>query len=270
MNLNKIGTKLQDTLTNDGRRKLRKLLSSLSFVPDFNNSLLANERDLSRSFIPIVEFMSAYAETVSLTAVEFSKRQLRNIKSKKYSVKQTDVEITVDWTMVEQNVLDYLRNGSDFSNPYFDLFTEAIAVGNRNYLRDEYTAFILGERNLKEAYDHLRHNLVGPQRADLIIRGETTQLWANAQQEAYRSAGTIRNIWNTRNDGPKVCPICQPLNQAVAVIGETFLGTRYTKPAAHLGCRCWLSPDEMTDQEIEDIISGKQKLPPTATLKINK
>lgn len=263
MNLNNKATRIQNRLVRDGTRKLAKILGGIKLPFNPDKSLLENEVAIQESFLPVFNFMVAYAETISLNAVEFSKEQLRELPSKKYTVKSTDIEITVNWSMVDQNVINHLRNGNDFTNPYFDIVTQAISNGNRNWLRDEYSSFVLGEKNLKEAYDRLRLNLTGPQRANLIVRTEMTSVWANAQQEAYRSAGTIRNAWETRNDGPKVCPICQPLNQLEAIIGQPFGNTRITKPPAHLACRCWCSPVPMTDEEIEELINGKRKVPET-------
>lgn len=263
MNLNDKATKLQNRLIKDGARKLSKILRRIKLPLDFNRSLEENIFDVNNVFTPISEFLLSYAETVSLNAIEFSKQQLRELPRKKYTVKSTDIEITVNWAMVDQNVISFLRRGDDFTNPYFDIVTQAISNGNRNWLRDEYSSFVLGEKNLKEAYDRLRNGLTGPQRANLIVRTEMTSVWANAQQEAYRSAGTLRNGWETRNDGNKVCPICQPLNGLEAVIGQPFPGTNITKPPSHVGCRCTLSPVPMTDEELEELINGKRKVPET-------
>lgn len=262
-----LGTNIQEKLIRGGVSKLSYILRRVNLDLDFNKSLVENEFIIRSAFIPIINFLSSYAETATLTAIDFSRKQLKYLDTDKYSVKSADIEITVNWSLVDSNALNLLRTGGNFSNPYFDIVTEAIAVGNRNWLTNEYTAFVLGEKNLKQAYQDLRDRLLDPGRAERIIRGETTQLWANAQQEAYRSSGTIRNTWETRNDGPKVCPICQPLNGATAVIGQPFLGTRYTKPAAHGGCRCWLSPDPMTDEEIEALLNSDKK---PATLKIER
>jgi SPP1 gp7 family putative phage head morphogenesis protein len=248
MDLEKVGSRIQDRLYRDGYRKLRKMMRNLDIPLDFTKTLVENEYEIEQSFQPVYAFLLSFLETVALNSVNFSRLQLSEI-NKKVSVKNTEIEITVNWAKVDESVINFLNRGDSFTPPYFDLVTTAIANGNRNRLIDEYTAYVRGEKTLQDAYDFLRNGLSGSQRANLIVRGEMTEIWSIAQQESYRTSGTIRNSWNTRNDGPKVCPICSKLNGLVTVIGDVFPGTRLTRPGAHLGCRCWLAPEPMTDRK---------------------
>lgn len=254
MDLNRNGSKLQDKLFRDGYIKLRKILRGIDIPLDFTKPLSENEYEIEQAFKPAYAFILSFLETVALTAVNFSRQQLRDI-NKKVSVKNTEIEIIINWSKVDESVLNFLNRGDSYSIPYFDLVTQAIATGNRARLQDEYIAYVSGEKTLQDAYNFLHSGICGPQRANLIIRSEMTEVWAIAQQESYRTAGTIKNEWNTRNDGPKVCPICMPLNGLEAVIGQTFPGTRITRPGAHIGCRCWLAPVPMSDEEIEKFIN---------------
>lgn len=254
MDLNKIGDKLQNKLYRDAYRKLSKILRGLEIPLDFTKTMAENEYEIDQAFKPVYAFILSFLETVALTSINYSRLQLGEINNK-VSVKNTEIEITVNWSKVDESVLNFLQGNGDYTNGYFDIVTQAIATGNRNRLQDEYIAYVRGEKTLQDAYNFLRSGLSGPQRANLIVRSEITEVWAIAQQESYRTAGTISNEWNTRNDGPKVCPICQPLNGLEAVIGQTFPGTRLTRPGAHIGCRCWLSPVPMTDEQIEKFIN---------------
>lgn len=253
MDLEKVGSKIQNKLYKDGYRKLRMLLRGLDIPLDFNKSLLENEYEIEQSFQPVYAFILSFLETIALNSINFSRIQLTDI-NKKVSVKSTEIEITVNWSKVDESVINFLTRGDYFAPPYYDLVTTAIANGNRNRLVDEYTAYVRGEKTLQDAYNFLRGGLSDDYRANLIVRSEMTEIWSIAQQESYRTAGTIRNGWNTRNDGPKVCPICALLNGLETIIGQPFPGTRITRPGAHLGCRCWLNPVPMTDEEIEEFI----------------
>lgn len=254
MALDNVGEKLQNKLFRDAYTKLLKIFKKLDIPLDFTKPLSENEYEIEQAFKPAYDFILSYLETVALTSINFSRLQLKEINKSTVSIKNTEIEITVQWDKVDQSVLNFLHRGDSFSNPYFDLVTSAIASGNRNRLTQEYIAYVSGEKTLQDAYNFLRSGLTDDYRANLIVRGEMTQVWAIAQQESYRTAGTIRNAWNTRNDGKKVCPICAPLNGLETVIGEVFPGTRFTRPAAHGGCRCWLSPVPMTDEELEEFI----------------
>lgn len=250
--LSDYGERKQRLIERDATRKLVKIFRSIKLPLDFEKeSLEENLYRIDGVFRDVYLFLESLSEVTTVNALDFSRRQLQELNRGRV---KADVEITVNWAKVEENALSFLRNGGDFSNPYLDIVSSAIANGNRHWLRNEYIAYVLGEKTLKEAYINLSNRILDSDRANMIIRGEITSVWATAQQEAYAASGTRKNAWETRNDGPKVCPICAPLNQLETVIGQPFPNTRYTKPPAHGGCRCFLSPVPLTDEELEDLI----------------
>ncbi|MBD5603543.1 MAG: minor capsid protein [Candidatus Eremiobacteraeota bacterium] len=73
----------------------------------------------------------------------------------------------------------------------------------------------------------------------MVARTETARAQNAGTLDGYRSAGLSRVIWVTAND-ERVCPICRPLDGAVADLGEPFPGTDFNAGPAHPNCRCTL------------------------------
>ncbi|MCX6057750.1 MAG: minor capsid protein [Chloroflexi bacterium] len=94
----------------------------------------------------------------------------------------------------------------------------------------------------------------GATRANAIAVTETTRAFANGQIEAYKAEGIEEMIWRTNKDA-LVCPVCGPLNNKVAKIGEAFgkdkNGNDITQPPGHPRCRCWVAPKVSKDKPKE-------------------
>lgn len=91
--------------------------------------------------------------------------------------------------------------------------------------------------------------LFGRRRAELIAATEVTRAFAEANRIAYRESGVVSLIkWRTAMD-ERVCPICGPLGNAdPAPLAD---GVQGIFPPAHPGCRCWIVPMIMTEQEYQ-------------------
>lgn len=84
----------------------------------------------------------------------------------------------------------------------------------------------------------------GEWRADLIASTEITRAYAGGNEIAFQAAGVAHWRWNTNRDD-MVCDTCRPLNGKVFAIGAViglFRGVPFTKPPAHPGCHCWMTP----------------------------
>lgn len=88
-------------------------------------------------------------------------------------------------------------------------------------------------------------SLFGAARAERIAQTEVTRAYAAGNLAAWRADGTVTGKrWHTTADD-LVCPICGPLQGTTVGLDELFpsaLGA-IDGPPAHVGCRCWLTPE---------------------------
>lgn len=98
---------------------------------------------------------------------------------------------------------------------------------------------------VKQALDRYTATLLR-QRAEMIARTEIIRASTDGKVEAWRQAKAqgrlgqdLRTTWIVTPDD-KLCPICEPLDGAIAVIGGTFSvnGQSLSGPPAHPNCRC--------------------------------
>lgn len=224
---------------------------------DPNVGVEGNALSLNRVFNECMIGILPFYEYVGRYGVELGKQQLITMTSENYRVKASyDYEIEVNWALADEETLAWLRGGGSYSSPYFDTMTRIAANTNEHWLRRDYDRFINGEIDLNETRRHLIDLVFAPERADLIIRTNVTDIMALGQQQAYEVSGHTENTWFTRFD-ERVCPICAPLHGLSTRIGSPFAGTRITRPAAHGNCRCYLSPTPMSTDQLEQYLRNE-------------
>lgn len=75
-------------------------------------------------------------------------------------------------------------------------------------------------------------------RAEAIARTESAQAYSAGSMAYYKESGVVGGMeWLTSDP----CPICAPLDGAVAKLGEQFAGG-FDHPPAHTNCRCAIAP----------------------------
>ena len=98
--------------------------------------------------------------------------------------------------------------------------------------------------------------IFGDFRAKMIAQTETTRIFAEANEAAWKSTGFVSHKqWMTSRDD-SVCVICGPLDGKIAATGNAFyseIGGGFTSPPAHVNCRCFLTPVVDVDAAIEQI-----------------
>src|SRR3990167_1121978 len=121
-----------------------------------------------------------------------------------------------------------------------DVFFEAVKGGqaalppsvqvllNFDYVSNQTSKTIENWIRSGESMDVLKAQLsplYGPERAERIAVTEVTTIFAEGNQEAWKSTGMVEeNRWRTAMDD-RVCEICAPLEDVVAGLGENEFTT---------------------------------------------
>lgn len=198
-----------------------------------------------------VRISSLQLNAVSRGALNKSVYVIKSIDYKSIRKRETFI---IDWSLVERSVLELLTSDS-IDRSWYGLFEQSILSSNDTMIRRELTLFVRGESTLTTLHDNLTRLLYSEERARRVVRTSLTDVFANAQQESYRVAGTKRNRWYTKYD-KIVCPYCIPLHNEIVDIGRQF-SMGVTRPPLHVGCRCYLSPVPLTEKELFDRIDKR-------------
>lgn len=156
----------------------------------------------------------------------------------------------VDWDMPNKAAADWARHHS-YNLDYAGV--EATPEINATMQR-EIPWFIEESVTLGELIKRLTEPN-GPftrEQAESIAATETTRAFSEGNQKKWRDEGIIEGKkWNTAND-PHVCETCRALHGYVLPVNALFLGL-FKGPPAHKGCRCWVTPVPLfDDQRIEN------------------
>lgn len=141
--------------------------------------------------------------------------------------------VQIDWNLVNQNALLWAQTYA------YDL------VGGITQTTREKLQTALGEwLQAGEAFPALRERVQtifdDPKRAELIAVTETTRAVAEGNTQAWQAANVWGREWRTARD-ELVCPVCGPLHQQRAMMGQAFPGN-IANPPAHPHCRCIVVP----------------------------
>lgn len=167
---------------------------------------------------------------------------------------QKAISLEVDWTVINTNAVDWARQHA------VQLFRE-INDTTQTILQEKIAAWIEAGNSLADlakAIEGDLHELDMPpgwspdkivwvtssERAALIAQTESTNAYHQGVTERWKQAGVTHMRWRTQNDR-LVCPICRGLNNRTGTLmqGIKWQG-KYYRPAAHLGCRCFVAPAE--------------------------
>lgn len=109
-------------------------------------------------------------------------------------------------------------------------------------IQNEVAEYIRNSETIGQLIQRIRWgNVYSEERARMIAVTEVTRAYAEGNRAAWRASGVIeKRRWNTNND-ELVCPVCGPLNGAVAGLDEDFPDD-ISGPPAHPRCRCWITP----------------------------
>ena len=165
-------------------------------------------------------------------------------------------ELLINWDYFNQGAIDYLRN---WGLSYAQGITNTTQKQTINIISD----WIQSGRDM----DYLKSKLTpifGKTRANMIAVTETTRIYAEGNQLAWKSTGLVEaNRWATARDD-RVCPICAPLDGMIVALGENGFTTEagdigLTGPPAHVNCRCGLMPVvsmEGYERELDRVLNG--------------
>lgn len=157
----------------------------------------------------------------------------------------------VDWDMINVNALRWVTGGGEFGvglgDGYANALLDTMTQTTENGLRTIFGEWIRNNLSYRQLVQQLDRTVLGRRRAEMISITEICRSYYQGNLTAWRGSRVIRRKrWNTTFD-EKVCKICQPLNQMVVGLDETWNG--YEMPA-HVRDRCWASPVvELTDFE---------------------
>ena len=143
-----------------------------------------------------------------------------------------------NWELVNEAVRAWLRSRT-FLLTYDNEFsvTRTTAKRLRGYIDD----FVRSPDMTINQLGDLIGGLFDKGRAERIAVTEVTKTFARGNQTVWRESGLVeKQRWNTAVD-EMVCFICAPLNETVVGINENWPGF-LEGPAAHVLCRCWVTP----------------------------
>ena len=149
------------------------------------------------------------------------------------------VQVLLNFDTVNEAAIEYLRQYR-LRNiaPIFEHTRNQTSKTIENWIRSGESLDVL-KAQLSPLY--------GPERAERIAVTEVTTIFAEGNQEAWKSTGLVEeNRWRTAMDD-RVCEICAPLEDVVVGLGENEFTTEegglgISGPPAHTRCRCWLQP----------------------------
>lgn len=148
-------------------------------------------------------------------------------------VKAVDVEVAVDWALVNDNAVRWAHT-----------YTYDLVSGITATTRDRLQGAIGDWLEAGEAFPALQSRVTeifnDPVRAEMIAVTETTRVIAEGNTQAWEALGVPEREWRTAVD-ELVCPICGGLHQKRAKVGEPFPGN-IANPPAHPNCRCTIVP----------------------------
>lgn len=162
--------------------------------------------------------------------------------------------LRVDWTTVHSAATDWLFGGgsAQFGDGYASELTRDMLASSERQIAREIAAWTVAGEPLPALTTRLESTVLSRTRAEMIAVTEVTRAYAQGSRLAWEQGGIIKRMrWQTAND-ELVCPICQPLNQAIAPVdgsgtfeardGNGMVTQSARMPPAHPRCRCWLSP----------------------------
>lgn len=146
----------------------------------------------------------------------------------------------VDWDLVNADALRWvLGSGDGFGTGYTDSLEQALAQTSERLLRPMIAEWMQNNLSYDQLVQQLSRVVFSEERASRIAVTEITRAFYRGNMEGWRGSKVIRRKrFNSAND-ENVCPICQPLNQQVVALDETWNGY---EPPLHVKCRCWASP----------------------------
>lgn len=158
--------------------------------------------------------------------------------------------VDFDETDYEREQVRFVGTLGVIDNPVLGQYAGQLVRTNEALFRREFHNILTTGGNFQTLYNNI-NGINGVTRADAIIKTVFTDMMAQSQQHTYRRAQIDKNVWNTRNDN-RVCPVCDPLNQREATIGDNFSGN-IDRPPVHVGCRCFLAP-KMSKEQAEKLV----------------
>lgn len=194
---------------------------------------LVNRLNDSQFTQPFQDAMMQLVEEWALAGANFGQAVVNNqILGVTSRTKQTT---GIDWDLVNDEAAEWAMR-------YAALLVTDILGTTRQRIQREVAAFILTSETIGELSRRIQASgIFGESRADMIAVTEVTQAFAQGNMIAWLGSGVVqRRRWNTNND-ELVCPVCGPLNQQVAELGQPFEGG-IDNPPAHPRCRCWITP----------------------------
>lgn len=173
------------------------------------------------------EAVAPWLTTVVLQGVTEGKRALGIGKA------APEIGIAVDWNLVNDDAVRWARE-----------YSYELVTGITDTTRDRLQTAVGEWLESNEPYPALRTRVAeifdNPVRAEMIAATEGTRAIAEGNTQAWAAADIPEREWRTAVD-ELVCPICGPLHQQRAKIGEAFPGN-IKNPPAHPNCRCALVP----------------------------
>lgn len=141
--------------------------------------------------------------------------------------------VRIDWQLVNRNAVTWAQD-------YTYALVDGITATTRARLSEALTGWLAAG----EAFPDLRQRVAqifdDPRRAELIAVTETTRAIAEGNTRAWEAAQVWGREWRTARD-ELVCPVCGPLHQQRAQLGQAFPGN-IGNPPAHPNCRCIIVP----------------------------
>jgi len=146
-----------------------------------------------------------------------------------------EIGIGIDWSLLGQQALDFVRR-----------YVFNLIGGLDNTTRERTRTAIQSWMETGAPLDDLKKALTAifkdEARAQLIAQTETTRAYNEGSNERWRQAGVNRAKWLTLND-PLVCPSCKSLHGQIANIDQGWeLNGQFYTPPQHPGCRCYSKP----------------------------
>lgn len=93
-----------------------------------------------------------------------------------------------------------------------------------------------------------RVNVEGREKS--VAAFEVGEAHENAANQVWEAAGAIGILWTTFEDS-KVCEVCEPLDNVIVDVGDTFISKDWEgeRPPVHNRCRCMTTPVFPSEEE---------------------
>lgn len=209
-------------------KQLEPRITDASVEISINSLLAANHPALTESWVGTAETPGVLSQLM-LAGMAAGDEALHR------SIPNPNKAVTIDWSLVDADVLDYVRT-------YVDGLIRRLDDTTREAVRKALLKWIEAGQPLADLKEQLNAVFHNPVRAEIIAQTESTRAYAEGAFNRWERAGVTQAKWQTVQDSD-VCPICRGLHNVSGDFrtGWIYEGNTYTPPA-HSKCRCFARP----------------------------